>query len=66
MLGNAELEVIDIGEDGRAIVECDHGALATASLEAFPDALTVQVHSSDGFGTFLFYQAEIYRATAVS
>jgi hypothetical protein len=43
------------------IAECEHAALATASFEAFPEALTVQVHSSDGFGTFLFHEAEIYR-----
>ncbi len=60
-LGNMELDVIDIGEDGRVIVECDQGALTSASLDSFPDALTVQVHSSDGLGTFLFYEAEIYK-----
>jgi hypothetical protein len=64
LLGDAELEVIDVHEDGNVIAECDHGALATASFEAFPDALTVQVQSPDGFGTFLFHEAEIYRDNA--
>jgi hypothetical protein len=61
LLGEAQLEVIDIGDDGRTTAECDQAALATASLEGFPAALTLQVHSSDGFGTFLFDEAEIYR-----
>jgi hypothetical protein len=60
-LGDAELEVIDVHEDGNVIVECDHGTLANASLEAFPDALTVHIHSPDGFGAFLFHEAKIYR-----
>jgi hypothetical protein len=59
LLGDTELEPIDIPEDGHMIAECEHAALATASFEAFPKALTVQVHSSDGFGTFLFHEAEI-------
>jgi len=63
LLGDTELETIDIREDGRVIAECEHAALSTASFEAFPEALTVQVHSSDGFGTFLFHEAEIYRDT---
>ena len=61
LLGGAELEVIDIVGDGHAIAECDQAALAEASFEAFPDAFTLQVHSTDGFGTFLFQEAEIYR-----
>jgi hypothetical protein len=60
-LGDAELEVIDVHEDGNVIVECDHGTLANASLEAFPDTLTVHIHSPDGFRTFLFHEAKIYR-----
>ena len=61
-LGDTELEVMDIGEDGRVFAECDHAALANSSLEGFPDALSVKIHSSDGFGTFLFHEAEIFRA----
>jgi hypothetical protein len=60
-LGDTELEPIDISEDGRVAAECEQTALAMASFEGFPEALTVQVHGSDGFGTYLFHQAEIYR-----
>jgi hypothetical protein len=59
-LGNIELEVDDLDESGRVIAECDQSALATASLDDFPDSLMLRVHSGDGFGTFLFYVA-VYR-----
>ena len=59
LLGDTALEVVDIDEDGLVIAECDYVALALASLDAFPDALCLRVHSSDGFGTFLFHEAEI-------
>ena len=60
-LGDTELEVIDIGEDDRVTAECDFALLVLASLDAFPDSLSVRVHSSDGFGTFLFHEAEILK-----
>jgi hypothetical protein len=59
-LGDAELEVNHVDDSGRVFAECDQSALATASLDYFPDALVLQVHSEDGFGTFLFYEAEVY------
>jgi hypothetical protein len=61
LLGKSQLEVIDVADDGQTIAECDQTALAAASFEGFPAALTLQVHSTDGFGTFLFHEAEIYR-----
>jgi hypothetical protein len=64
MLGGAELEVIEIDDEGDAFAECDQAALAKATLEAFPVGLALQVHSTDGFGTFLFHEAEIYRNDA--
>jgi hypothetical protein len=60
-LGNVELEVDDVDDSGRVIAECDQSALATASLDDFPDALVLRVHSEDGFGTFLFYELAVYR-----
>jgi hypothetical protein len=64
LLGDAELEVINIEEDGHVIAVCDQGVLAADSLEGFPDMLTLQVDSPDGFGTFLFRETEIYRDDA--
>ncbi|MYE50679.1 MAG: restriction endonuclease [Gammaproteobacteria bacterium] len=60
-LGQTELEVMDVGEDGHVFAECDYAALAVASLERFPEGLSVRIHSSDGFGTFLFHEAVIFR-----
>lgn len=60
-LGDTELEVIDIAEDEHIIAGCDYAALSLASLDAFPDALCIKVHSPDGFGTFLFHEAEIFK-----
>ena len=61
-LGDTELEVIDIGEGEHVVAECDYAALGSASLDSFPDALRIRVHSPDGFGTFLFHEAEICKA----
>lgn len=60
-LGDTALDVLDITEDDHVIAECDYAALALASLDSFPDALCIKVHSSDGFGTFLFHEADILR-----
>jgi hypothetical protein len=59
-LGDICLEVEDVDDSGRVIVACDQSTLATASLDDFPDALVLQVHSENGFGTFLFHEAEVY------
>jgi hypothetical protein len=60
-LGEADLEVDDVDDSGRVIAECDQSALATASLDDFPDALVLHVHSEDGFGTFLFHEVAVYK-----
>ena len=60
-LGDTGLHVLDIAEDDHVIAECDYAALALASLDSFPDALCIKVHSSDGFGTFLFHEVDILR-----
>lgn len=59
--GDTELDIIDVDEHGRVTAECDYVALTKVSFDAFPESLLVRVHSSDGFGTFLFHEAEIFR-----
>ena len=59
--GDTELEIIDVDECGRVTAECDYVALSAASFEAFPGSFSVRVHSSDGFGTLLFHEAEIFK-----
>ena len=60
-VGDTELEIIDVDERGHITAECDYVALSQASLDAFPESFSVRVHSSDGFGTFLFHEAEIFK-----
>ena len=59
-LGDADLDVDDVDDGGRVIAECDQSALATASLDDFPDALVLRLPSEDGFGTFLFHEVAVY------
>ena len=60
-VGDAELEIVDVDQLGHVTAECDYVALSEASLDAFPDLFSIHVHSSDGFGTFLFHEAEIFK-----
>ena len=60
-VGDMELEILDVDELGHVTAECDYAALSEASIDAFPESLSVHVHSSDGFGTFLFHEAEIFK-----
>ncbi len=61
LVGNTELEIIEVDEHGHVTAECDYVALSEASFDAFPESFSVRVHSSDGFGTFLFHEAEIFK-----
>ena len=58
-LGDSELEVVDVDEAGHVLAECDFAALVFATLDVFPDALSINVVSPDGFGTYLFHDVEI-------
>ena len=60
-VGDTELEIVDVDELGHVTAECDHVALSEASFDAFPESFSVRVHSSDGFGTFLFHEVEILK-----
>jgi hypothetical protein len=60
-LGAAALDIEDVLDDGSVVVECDVGLLGTATFVDFPPGLVLRIHSPDGFGTFLFHEAEIFR-----
>ena len=60
-VGDVELEIIDVDELGHVTAECDYLAISEASFDAFPELFSIHVHSSDGFGTFLFHEAEIFK-----
>ena len=62
LAADAELDVIDVDESGSVAAECDEAALVGASFDTFPESLSVRVHSRDGFGTFLFHEAQIFKS----
>jgi hypothetical protein len=61
LLDDAELDILDVSDQGHVSAECEQEALTLATFEGFPRGLSLSVRSSDGFGTFLFHLAEITR-----
>jgi hypothetical protein len=59
-LGDTPLDVEDV-HDKTVIVECDAPLLESATFAEFPPGLRVRMHSSDGWGTYLFHEATVYR-----
>ena len=60
-LGETMLDVQDISEENLAIAQCDISLLNTTSFENFPSRLMLRMNSSDGFGTFLFNDVDVFR-----
>jgi hypothetical protein len=61
-IGNTTLEVLDVSDD-YVMAECDVAALSNATFQDFPKQLMLQIHSPDGFGTFLFHEAVVSSAS---
>lgn len=59
-LGDGPLDVEDV-VDKMVIAECDAQLLERATFAEFPPGLQIRVQSSDGWGTYLFHEAAIYR-----
>ena len=62
LIGDTEIEVLDTSAD-QVMATCELSALCNATFQDFPKQLTLQIHSSDGFGTFLFYEAAVSSAS---
>lgn len=58
LLGEKELNILDYGEE-YIIAECDIEDLTDVQIDNFPEKLFLEVHNSEGFGTYLFYELEI-------
>ena len=58
LIAGQAVEILDAGDD-YALAEASLEDLADETAGDFPDGLTVQIHSSDGFGTFFFHELEI-------
>jgi len=61
LVGEFPTEIQDVGDDG-VTATCDVEKVGEASLAEFPDGLVLQIHSADGFGTYLFDEAHIIAA----
>ena len=61
-LGDDELSIDDIHDDGTVLAECSTEDLDEATLADFPELLRVRTQSPNGFDTHLFHDAEITRA----
>jgi hypothetical protein len=62
LIGDTAIEVLDTSAD-QVMATCEPSALCNATFQDFPKQLTLQIHSSDGFGTFLFYEAAVSSAS---
>lgn len=57
-ISGKEAEVLDAdGDYVRA--ECDLEDLANEPAQFFPDGLALEIHSDDGFGTYIFHELEL-------
>ena len=57
-IAGKELEILDAADD-YVLAECDLGDLAKETAASFPEALQLEIHSEDGFGTYFFYDLRL-------
>jgi len=57
-LGDKELEVIDYSEEN-ILLECDLECMNDVNITDVPENITIRVHNSTGFDTYLFYEIEL-------
>lgn len=58
LISGNEVEVLDAGDD-YVFAECNLADLANEVAQTFPEGLTLQVKSQDGFGTYFFRDLEL-------
>ena len=58
LISGKEAGVLDAGDD-YVLAECDLADLAIEATQPFPDGLTLEIHSEDGFGTYLFHELHL-------
>jgi len=57
-IAGKEVEILDTGDD-YVLAECGLGDLAKETAASFPEALQLEIHSEDGFGTYFFYDLRL-------
>jgi Restriction endonuclease len=55
LISGKEVEILDAGDD-YVLAERDLAHLATEAAQPFPVGLSLEIHSEDGFGTYLFHE----------
>jgi hypothetical protein len=58
LISGKEAGVLDAGDD-YVLAECDLADLAGEVAQPFPEGLTLEIHSEDGFGTYLFHELDL-------
>ena len=58
LISGNHADILDAGDD-YILAQCDLADLANEAAQVLPDDLTIQIHSQDGFGTFLFHELEL-------
>lgn len=53
-----DIDILDAGDD-YVLAECDLDNLHGVSVHSFPEKLTIEVRSQDGFGTYFFHELRI-------
>jgi hypothetical protein len=62
LISGNEVEILDAGDD-YVLAECDLADLATEAAQPFPVGLSLEIHSEDGFGTYLFHELHLTGGT---
>jgi hypothetical protein len=61
LISNKEVEILDAGED-YVVAECSLSDLAAEQSQLLPKGLVLEIHSEDGFETFLFHEVRVSEA----
>ena len=63
LISGDEVEILDAGDD-YVLAECDLADLAAEAAQPFPVGLSLEIHSEDGFRTYLFHELHLTRGTS--
>ncbi|WP_422930267.1 hypothetical protein [Singulisphaera sp. PoT] len=58
LINGREIGLLDSGED-YVLVECELSDLENVSISDFPEKLTIQIQSAEGFGTYFFHELRL-------
>lgn len=58
LIAGKEFDLLDAGED-YVLVECELDELNHVTTPSFPEKLTIQIQSSEGFGTYFFQELRL-------